>query len=185
MIVIKPNFIPENIIKTLMSLTDQETSKATVGHSGKLRVSDYRNTEWIPIPPEILDNFKNTIYNIHEQELKEVFQTELKGIENPQFLKYSEGGKYDVHNDCEDWVDGKIKRIADRDITVLFYLNDNFEGGELEFTHLGLTLKPSTGMMVAFPSYFEYSHRVYPVKSGIRYTIASWIATKDTIYMRE
>lgn len=183
-IIIQPGFIPQPIIKTLLSLTNQSTSHAEVGHSGVQKVSDYRSTEWVPLPPNILDNLKGTIYNIHETIFKEKYKTDLVNIENPQFLKYGNGGKYDVHNDCEDWVEGKIKKIAPRDISVIFYLNNQYEGGELEFTNLGLTIKPATGMMIAFPSYFEYSHRVHPVTEGVRYNIVSWIETKNKIYER-
>ncbi len=55
---------------------------------------------------------------------------------------------------------GEWRRIADRDVSFLFYLNSEFGGGELEFPELGLTIKPKKGMMIAFPSYKEYVQAV-------------------------
>lgn len=43
------------------------------------------------------------------------------------------------------------------------YLNDDFEGGELEFQHLPIKIKPKAGMLVVIPGGSEYSHRVNKV----------------------
>jgi len=59
--------------------------------------------------------------------------------------------------------------------TVLYY-NDDFEGGELEFPELGMTIRPEPGKLVAFPCSYGYEHRVTEVTSGVRDTSAThWI----------
>ena len=63
-----------------------------------------------------------------------------------------------------------------------FYLNSEFGGGELEFCDLGLTIKPKKGMMIAFPSYKEFAHKVHPVTWGHRYTLVSWVQTQKHLY---
>ena len=70
----------------------------------------------------------------------------------------------------------------DRDVSFLFYLNDQYGGGELEFYDLGLTIKPKKGMMIAFPSYKDFAHKVHPVTWGHRYTLVSWVGTKEKLY---
>lgn len=185
-VVIEPNFIPEFIIKNLLELTTQKTSPAEVNSEGNNRITDYRSTKWIPIPIPILQNLAQDVFRIHESNLKSVYNTEFKDLEPTQFLRYDIGDKYDDHNDSEDWGPGnKLIRIVNRDISVLFYLNDDYEGGELEFTQLGLSIKPKKGMMIAFPSYFEFSHRVHPIKSGTRYSLATWIETVNRVYNRD
>ena len=74
--------------------------------------------------------------------------------------------------------------MCERDVTILIYLNDDYECGELEFTNAGVSLNPKALTLIAFPSYIEYTHRVHPVTSGERYTIVSWINTYDRIYKR-
>lgn len=49
-------------------------------------------------------------------------------------------------------------------------------------TQLGLTIKPKPGMMIAFPSYKEFAHKVHPVTSGFRYSLVSWLETEKKIY---
>ena len=55
---------------------------------------------------------------------------------------------------------------------ILFYFNDNFEGGELYFPQWDYEIKPKKGMAVIFPcSNPEYLHGVKETTSGIRYMI--------------
>lgn len=56
------------------------------------------------------------------------------------------------------------------------YINDNFDGGILEFKHKNYVIKPEKGMLVNIPLYKEFEHRVTKVKNGNRHTIygRSW-----------
>mgnify|MGYP000379967471 FL=1 len=57
----------------------------------------------------------------------------------------------------------------------VFYLNDDYDGGELFFPEFDLTIKPKLGDLITFPTNSMYMHAVKEVKSGTRYTIAlSW-----------
>jgi predicted 2-oxoglutarate/Fe(II)-dependent dioxygenase YbiX len=185
LICVEADFIPENIIKHLLTFSNQKTLDATIKQGDNFLVNDYRSAKWITLPNEILDNLMHTVYNVHEQKFSTLYKSTLKNIETPQFLKYEIGDKYGDHNDSEDWANnGQLARVMARDITVLLYLNEDFEGGELEFTRLGITIKPKKGMMIAFPSYIEFSHRVHPLTSGTRYTLATWIETENRIISR-
>jgi hypothetical protein len=57
------------------------------------------------------------------------------------------------------------------------YLNDDFEGGILEFKHKPYKIKPKAGMLVLVPVTEEFTHRVTKITSGNwRHTLygASW-----------
>ena len=56
------------------------------------------------------------------------------------------------------------------------YINDNFDGGILEFKHKDYIIKPEVGMLVNIPLYKEFEHRVTKVTNGNRHTIygRSW-----------
>jgi len=43
------------------------------------------------------------------------------------------------------------------------YLNDDFEGGELEFANLPIEIKPKAGLLVGIPDGEKYQHRVKKV----------------------
>lgn len=56
------------------------------------------------------------------------------------------------------------------------YINDNFDGGILEFKNKDYVIKPEVGMLVNIPLYKEFEHRVTKVTNGNRHTIygRSW-----------
>jgi hypothetical protein len=82
------------------------------------------------------------------------------------FLKYKDNDKFDWHVD-----DGQK---YPRTVSVSAYLNDNYEGGEFEFQHFGISHKPEAGDIIVFSSSFPYLHRVKPVVSGTRYAVVNW-----------
>ena len=182
LIIIQPNIIPQQHIQELLNLTNQPTSHASVG-SGKEKIElETRNTEWYPIPYPVLQNLNNAIMTCYKSFIEPKYHSQVKNIEPTQMLGYPVGGHYIEHNDSENFENGQWTRIANRDISILFYLNDNYTGGELEFTTLGLKIKPKTGMMIAFPSYKEFAHKVHPVTSGFRYSLVTWLETEQKIY---
>lgn len=81
-------------------------------------------------------------------------------------LRYENLGKFDSHVDDG----GKFPRT----ISLSAYINDDYEGGELEFANFGIKYKPEIGDIVIFSSAFPYMHSVSPVTSGTRYAIVNW-----------
>jgi hypothetical protein len=66
---------------------------------------------------------------------------------------------------------GKPNDFPHYDIAGLFYINDDYEGGELYFPNQGIRFKPKAGAAYFFPGDMNYVHGVSEVKSGIRYTV--------------
>ena len=52
-------------------------------------------------------------------------------------------------------------------LSILAYLNDDYEGGELFFDKLNLKIKPKAGDLYLFPSSYVYSHAAMPVTSSM------------------
>lgn len=66
---------------------------------------------------------------------------------------------------------GKPNDFPWYDIAGLFYINDDYEGGELYFPNQGIQFKPKAGSAYFFPGDMNYIHGVTEIKSGIRYTV--------------
>jgi hypothetical protein len=66
---------------------------------------------------------------------------------------------------------GKPNDFPFYDIAGLFYLNDDYEGGELYFPNQGIQFKPKRGSAYFFPGDMNYIHGVTPIESGIRYVV--------------
>lgn len=91
--------------------------------------------------------------------------------ENYQLLKYCGGQEYKAH------YDGGTSMA--RSISALCYLNDDYEGGELEFVNFNLKIKPQAGMVILFPSNYAYRHIAHPVTSGTKYALVTWIRDRQ------
>jgi len=178
---IQYNKIPQHIIDFLLSKTKISMPTTILSNGQQAPNEDYRKTNSHTLDKETIRNLEETTRQLHKDL---PFKTILKSIETPQLLSYSINGKYDEHNDSEDFINNKLTRVVPRDITMIFYLNDDYEGGELEFTKLQITYKPKKGDIIAFPSYYEYSHRVHPIKQGTRYALVTWIETETRLYER-
>lgn len=82
-------------------------------------------------------------------------------------LKYRGGEHYKAHADGGAGVN--------RVVSAIIYMNDDYEGGELEFTRFGIKIKPLPGMCILFPSNFAYEHVAHPVLSGTKYALVTWL----------
>ena len=87
--------------------------------------------------------------------------------EGYNMLKYSGGQHYKAHSDGTT--------ATGRAISAIVYLNDDYEGGEVEFTNFGIKIKPEPGMLLLFPSTYPYTHIAHPVTSGTKYALVTWI----------
>jgi 2OG-Fe(II) oxygenase superfamily len=53
--------------------------------------------------------------------------------------------------------------------SMVTYLNDDYDGGEIHFKNQNVTIKPKAGSLVMFPSQEPYIHESLPVKNGQKY----------------
>lgn len=92
-------------------------------------------------------------------------------LEKPTLLEYEKGGHYIWHMDV-----GKAHLSAQRKLSFVLLLNDEFEGGNLRI-FLGGTndqvVPLSAGSLVIFPSYML--HTVEEVTDGLRYVYQGFI----------
>jgi len=58
-------------------------------------------------------------------------------------------------------------------VTVLLFLNDDYEGGEIVIS--GKKFETKAGSAIVFPSNFMFPHEVLKVSKGIRYSITCWL----------
>jgi predicted 2-oxoglutarate/Fe(II)-dependent dioxygenase YbiX len=111
------------------------------------------------------------------------YDIEVRDHEPWQILHYGVGGHYIPHVDAEtlykDDIDLNMwEKTLDRDLSVVYFLNDDFVGGELVFPELDLIIKPEAGTLVCFPSDHNYIHGVNPVTQGHRYSPVTWMRIK-------
>lgn len=86
-----------------------------------------------------------------------------------EFLIYKPGGHYTAH------VDTFHTQGEARKLTVLAFLNDDYEGGKFFINPDGNVYYPpqKKGTVLVFPSYMI--HGVEPVTKGVRYSAVTWL----------
>lgn len=114
-------------------------------------VHDFLNEELLPT----VNNYRSTYSATH--------WTDSEGW---QLLKYGLNNHFVNHYDDS--------KVFPRTVSMSFYLNEDYEGGEIEFPRFGLKIKPRANQMVLFPSNYVYNHSVLPVTSGLRYAVVGW-----------
>jgi hypothetical protein len=92
---------------------------------------------------------------------------DLKYWEAFNFIRYGEGQHFMEHHDH-----GYSYNCT---VSIVCYLNDDYEGGELSFRLQGLKIKPKAGDMYVFPSNFMYPHVAEKVTSGVKYSLVTML----------
>jgi len=151
---------------------------------------DYVTTtnDWIVTNDHWSEKFihKSNISNKDIQQLlddiglnvRQIIETKYKTkclIETFQLVRWRKGDKLDPpHADCEH-LDGSLHPYPNRHYSVLIYLNEDYEGGQIFFPNQNLQPETTPGTLVQFEGTKEYLHGVTEVKSGERYTIVLFL----------
>ena len=105
------------------------------------------------------------------------------GVKFPQaepcsILRYSPSQQYKRHIDnilLSSRTQEVEQGIPTRDVSIVGYLNDDFEGGETFFDRQGIKVKPKKGSAIAFPAYYTHPHQSIMVRSGRKYSWTTWL----------
>jgi len=89
-----------------------------------------------------------------------------------QVIKYTPEDYFRLHHDhyAETLNNSRL-------LTVCIYLNDDYEGGELDFPSAGINKEYTfdVGDAIVFPSNWMFYHGVKPITSGERYVVVIWM----------
>ena len=84
--------------------------------------------------------------------------------------KYEAGGHFSkIH--CER---GSISHMH-RVFAWMTYLNDVDSGGETNFEHFKLKIKPEAGKTLIWPAEWTHAHKGEVLKSGLKYIVTGWM----------
>lgn len=126
----------------------------------------------------IADSLYNSLNNAFAHYSNILYPFAAKNIKAREhsihLLKYSKTGHLPAHQD---------QGISSRVLSSVMYLNDNYEGGEIEFAQSKVKIKPEAGSIIFFPSNFLYVHEVHPILDGHRYSMPHWYHNMNPIIM--
>jgi len=103
--------------------------------------------------------------------------SEHEGI---QIIQYTKGQEYRIHHDTAD---SQKHKEYNRQLSVIVYLNNDFEGGATRFLYTStedMAMKPPKGSAIIFPSNWCFKHQGNPVESGKKRILVTWYYTTFT-----
>jgi predicted 2-oxoglutarate/Fe(II)-dependent dioxygenase YbiX len=83
-----------------------------------------------------------------------------------QIVRYHPGGHYLDHRDTPAL--GTTPRV----LSLVWYLNDGFTGGETRFVNPDIIVSPVSGVAIAFSPVLM--HRAEPIATGVKYAVVAW-----------
>jgi predicted 2-oxoglutarate/Fe(II)-dependent dioxygenase YbiX len=136
--------------------------------------------------PEFLEvnDYVHNLLNRIENKVMETYNLSIE-LKSANFVEMKEGAILPEHTDMggtSDPVNGK--RIDDDDdfeFSALIYLNNDFEGGFLNFPQESIKLKTGPGTLVYFSGQLDLPHEVTEITKGSRKSIASFLRRKKVI----
>jgi len=170
-----------NYLKSLIMSRDLNWKKAKVLSTSKNPNVDknIRNTDIVKVPfykngPIKETTIKDKISNYTTLSLSNClldyykrYKTHPESQYEYSLLRYEKGQKFDEHVDNYSSIP--------RSISLIYFLNDDYKGGEIDFPILGLNIKPIANSAIIFPSNYIYRHSIKEVISGTRYSIVTWL----------
>lgn len=105
------------------------------------------------------------------------FNVKMNYWEVMNCIRYGKGQHFQEHADHGFSYSATVSLVA--------YVNDDYEGGNLFFPKIGLDIKPKAGDLYIFPSTYLFSHRAMPVEDGMKFSIVTMLDYNDHAHKPE
>jgi len=164
----------ENVCDEIM-FHDWKMQKSTYSNNkGKTKTSDERvkmNEVWVKQNMSFYKSFQTTFIKVIAKYSTDHKEFSCQRHTDFRINKYSEGGFMSEHVDNIHHSHGQ--QYGYPQVSVLLYLNDDYEGGEF-FVAKEMFL-PKKGSAIIFPSNFMYPHEAKTVTKGTRWSAVTWL----------
>jgi hypothetical protein len=191
-IVLYENFIDAETSAKLIKVLDKHAELKTIqwmpisfyeSYSSVLPQDNDEHVIAEGLPSNIFSQIKqgiiNAVASVHDLDPKIICQIGY------HTQKWEPGAYARIHSDNTD-EHGNSGAFTRSRYAAFLYLNDNFDGGLLQFPSQNITIKPQVGMLAAFDGGFNNMHEVTLIESGTRYTIGSfWDDREEDAYPQE
>lgn len=173
------NALPDFLCDDMVLRFEQNTDDQYAGRVGSEMGSDTslkKTTDLIASGKQHWKDVDNNLFRSLAMALKE-FKENYPYFGDMSLFKdmgynlqrYQPGEYYHWHVDADN------EALATRQLVALWYLNDVEEGGETEFLHQKISIKPEKGKLVLFPPFWTHQHRAAVVEKGVKYIATTWI----------
>jgi hypothetical protein len=123
------------------------------------------------MPKEIVDSLEK-VFRAASNKCTDLYNADLRVFERHEvhLVKFEEGYRMNEHVDTTG------------DFAAIYYVNDDYDGGEINFPNHNLKVKPKANSFITFPSNEDYLHEVLKNTGKERYSSTLWFNYTGTPY---
>lgn len=179
-IIVVPQFLTNEECDKIIQLTHNKLFPSKIySESDDLLYTNSRQSDQCWLYDEDDELVKKISHKVRE------FTNTPNNYQEPlQIVKYQKGGFFTPHYDACEGNEDFCKRMntpgGPRLYTMLFYLNDDLEGGETSFPLINKSIKPKKGTAILFKNVDDIGNIIRESKHGGNPVIngTKWIANK-------
>jgi hypothetical protein len=157
----------DNLIKEYSKPETHKEPPHIGGDTGTIDLN-IRNVQRVILPQNVGIGSTLTAFGLNSNH--HVWKYDITHSNQTEFLMYEPSGKYETHVDTFHQHSSETRKL-----TVLAFLNDDFEGGRFYIQNGSERSYPlqEKGTLLVFPSYMP--HGVEPITKGVRYSVVTWM----------
>tara|TARA_B100001094_G_scaffold320954_1_gene367957 strand:- start:137 stop:679 length:543 start_codon:yes stop_codon:yes gene_type:complete len=166
--------VPDELCKEIIGCTDTVFTPSTYSnHKGKVKSEERVRMDefWVRKDGIFYDRLKVCFEKVISRYSVDFPLFSVHKITDFRINRYAEGGFMSKHIDNIHHSHGQEYGFPQ--VSVLLYLNDDYEGGE--FKVADKLIYPEAGSGIIFPSNFMYPHEAEVVTKGTRWSIVAWL----------
>lgn len=115
-------------------------------------------------------NYNHELFFNMAKKYSEILIKDYFSFSQPIYVSDFIATKYEVGSYMKEHSDSGNEEYGETIVSAVFYLNKDFEGGQIYFKEVGALISPKYRSAVSFPG--DYLHSVFPITSGVRYIYA-------------
>jgi hypothetical protein len=166
------NVLNKDMCKTLIDLFDLSGYKEIINNKGTPNFTQLNVNQKHPDHVKYLSQVTLGVLGVYKRELSDYTRWYPPRIflEEFRIKKYHSNShdRFDLHVDVEDHASAR------RYLAFLYYLNDDFTGGETDFPHHNKKIVPKQGSVMVFPPTWQYPHAGLRVNKGVKYIMSTY-----------
>ena len=130
------------------------------------------------MPKEILNSL-NKVFTLAYEKSKNFYNIKINFFEDLSLnlLKFEKDFSLRQHIDTESSESNHIASV--------YYINNDYTGGEIVFPDYNLKIKPKPNSLIVFPGNENYLHEVLEITSGDRYSSSLWFQYTDSTFNKK
>jgi hypothetical protein len=154
------NFLPEEDHKTLLEYVRSQKEWA-------VQPWDSQTIGLDKMPENIVSILEEMSVRVHK-EMTDLYDVEINPFDrnNLVLIKFEKGLALYPHVDTDSAESNHLASI--------YYINDDYIGGEICFPDLKVYIKPTPNSLIFFPGNENYLHEVRTILTGDRFSSSMW-----------